>query len=891
MTELNKYIRLYSRYNFVIIPLTQYSKVPIKGLDLEQIYETGKVNYIWERHQGNIGIVSGFNNLLIIDCDSPEAIIWFESQTEYLPTVTVKTRRGHHYWYYVYDIPSDFEPRSFKLVDKDEVFKIDFLFGRRYAVAPPSVVKHNGKTHKYVFIEGYDAVKNELNVALLEFEAFQRLVLKAYKRAGKEYETEKVQENIQQFAPKVGDEVKLTKFLQLVELCKKYYVEGLRQTIWLGLAGIARKLYLPKEVVIEILNKELYEGFNDDDNYKQRLSAIEETYKKPIEEVAGISILTQQIFNEEDARTALFILGRFYGPKVPGVPVFTEDDLGRAQEIIKHGTKIFALIENDWYLLDEKSEKDNKKPQKLKPICAGFLIKDRGFKLQANEPVYVVYNCETRRIGKITLNPIELQDFLGRPILDMHNIKFLLDALIRNHKEKLFLQEIGWYKIKNKRIFIHPLNQSALIEQGLYCDLEPKDIEHFKYINPTKQHEIIRKLLLEGKWLGVKIVLGAASLFVNENMPGFTVFDVGPRGVGKTTTSQFVINLFYKMDTPLTLNATETGFELYMRHFHNLPVLFDETALISDSRLQERIFKIASGIGKLRGTKELSIDITFLRSVVFVTGEWTPQFERRGAERRFLIVPADGWENYTELFTPAELHKIMRESCGCAFDWIKYLEQKGNIDIEIELPGDFEIFVFIPLIEKSLNLLASFYNLTRREISELEKNLCILLNYQLEQLDISVAKIFADFSEFILSRAPYFLIENSLSQQVPRTKIYGVIDPLSNKAFVTREFLEEFKNHIKLDLRTILKIFEDNQVITPTPIPTARGVKKRYTRAKRIKYLGTDIIASVYELDLSKISDTLAGDVTQEAIRQLSSPNPLAEILETEDESEDEVPF
>jgi hypothetical protein len=153
---------------------------------------------------------------------------------------------------------------------------------------------------------------------------------------------------------------------------------------------------------------------------------------------------------------------------------------------------------------------------------------------------------------------------------------------------------------------------------------------------------------------------------------------------------------------------------------------------------------------------------------------------------------------------------------------------------------------------------------------------------------MSVAKIFADFSEFMLSRAPYFLIENSLSQQVPRTKVYGEIDPLSNKASVTREFLEEFKDHIKIDLRTILKIFEDNQVIVPTPIPGARGVKKRYTKAKRIKYLGTDIVASVYELDLSKISETLAEEVSQEAIRQLSSPNPLAEFP---DDEEDEIPF
>jgi len=889
MSELKKFLRLYRKYGLVVIPLAQHSKVPIKGFDLEKVYDTGQVEYYWEKHQGNIGIVSGFNNLLIIDCDSPEAITWFEAQEEFIPTVTVKTRRGHHYWYGLYNVPEDFEKRSIKLNDPDEVFKIEFLFGRRYAVAPPSEVRVNGGIHKYVFIDGYDVFKHELNIALLDFEAYKKLLIKAYKRAGKEYETERVQANVQVFAPKVGDETKVSKFLQIVELCKKYYVEGLRQTIWLGLAGIARKLFLPREVVEDILKKELYEDLSDDDSYKQRLSAIEETYKKSIEEVAGISILTQQVFNEEDARTASFILGRLSKPKIPGVPVYTEDDLGRAQEIIKHGTKVFALIENDWYMLvDSEKDKEDKKPKKLKPVCAGFLLKDRGFKPNTNEPVYVVYNCETRRVGRIGLDTVELQNFLGRPILDTANLKFLLDALIRNHQEKLFLSDIGWYKTGSKRLFIHPLNQSALIEHGLYCDLDPKEVEHFKYVNASKQHELVRELLVEGRWLGVKIVLGVASLFIEDNLSGFTVFDVGPRGVGKTTTSQFVMSLFYNVNVPMTLNATETGFELYMRRFHNLPVLFDETALISDSKLQERVFKIAGGVGKLRGTKDLSVDITLLKSVVFITGEVDPQFERRGAERRYVVVPVDHWGNYTEKVGPQDLHKMMRIACGCAFDYIKFLEQEGEVEIEIELPEHFQIFTFTPLIEKSFNFLKKFYNLSQQEIRMLERNLCALLSFQLEKLDLSIERFLSMFTEFLLSRAPHFVIRNSLDQQIPRNLVFGEIDPIAEKAYITRECLEYFRDFVKLDLRTILKLFEEAGVISVFYTTDATGAVKRYTKAKKIKYAGTEMTVSVYEFDLKKISENIAEELAGAIQRSTGRPNPLSQMITIPEEEEEE---
>jgi len=866
---LLKFLELYRRHNLVVIPLSPLSKVPLQNFNLERVYNTGQVEYDWEDHTGNIAVVSGFNNLLVIDCDSQEAITWLESQEEFIPTATVKTRRGHHYWYYLYNVPNEFEKRSFKLGD------IEFLLGRRYAVAPPSTVKHNELFHQYTFIDGYDVVKHELNIALLDFEAFQKLLDKAHKRAGKKYETEQVKHTAKQYAIDADDQEKLTAFLQIVQLSKQYYTEGLRQTIWMALAGVARKLHLPKETVEEILVKELYEELKDDDSKKQRLSAIEETYKKPIEKIAGISILIQHVFNEEDAQTALNILNRCKEKTQKTHALDPESALSGAQEVVKHMNRTFVLINNYWYWLIENDE-----GKKFIPICSGFLIKDRGFKISTNEPVFIVYNCETRRIGRISLNLTDLQNFLGRPVLNAETLKFLLDALIKRHKEKLFVNEIGWYKTGSKRVFIHPLNQSTLLEHNLYCDLEQRDAELFKYINVQKQHEVVRKLLAEGKWLGVKVILGVASLFIDENLQGYTVFDIGPRGTGKTTSSQFIMSLFYNIHTPVTLNATETGFELYMRKFHNLPILFDETALVSDSKLQERVFKVALGTGKLRGTKNLSVDLTLLKSVVFVTGEVDPNFERRGAERRYIIVPAESWENYTEKFTPAELHKIMQECCGCGFDYIKFLEEH-DVEIKIKLSEEFRIFTFTRLIEKSLNFVAKFYNLSYQEISNLEKSLHTLLSYQLEKVDLSLEKFLSDFAEFLLSRANHFVIRNTLSQSIARNYIYGELDPEEQKLYITREGLEKFKEFVRLDLRTILKLFENAEVLIPVYVSEKNKTKKKYTKARRIKYMDTSFVASVYEFDLKKISEIIQEPFTSAMLQN----------AEKTDLDDDKIPF
>jgi hypothetical protein len=207
------------------------------------------------------------------------------------------------------------------------------------------------------------------------------------------------------------------------------------------------------------------------------------------------------------------------------------------------------------------------------------------------------------------------------------------------------------------------------------------------------------------------------------------------------------------------------------------------------------------------------------------------------------------------------------------------LEQEGDIEIEIELPEHFQIFTFTPLIEKSFNFLKKFYNLSKQEISILERNLCALMSYQLEKLDLSLERFLSAFTEFLLSRAPHFVIRNAYDQQIPRNLVFGEIDPVSEKVYITRECLEYFRDYVKLDLRTILKLFEEAEVISVFYTTDATGTVKRYTKARKIKYSGTEMAVSVYEFDLKKISENIFSEFTEAVSRKTSRPNPLAQAI------------
>jgi len=881
--ELEYFLKIYQRAKLKVIPLAPLSKAPPQNFKLADVYEGKDFYWDWEKWRGNIGIVTGFENFCIIDCDSKEAIEWFESLEEFIPTAVVETRRGHHYWYCIYNAKIE-DRKSYSI--QQENFKVDILFGNKYAVAPPSEIREGGEYHKYVFIEGYDPIKNRLQISLMDIETLRMIIEKAYKKAGRTISAEKIYEKLESIEVLEREEKEnIEKFLKIVELCKNFYYEGNRQNIWLGLAGLGRKLGLRSETIKNILTKELYKNFADEEKLEYRQSTVDYTFQKKLEEVAGISLLAERVFDAETIEEAVKILKpqRYQVIMKEEKPFLTEEALTKAKRVIKIWNKTFALIDDYWYVLSDAGLKkqNGEKIKYLKPICSGFLIKEKGFDVKNQKPIYIVYHLKEKREGEIDLDVINLKNFLNLPILDYKNLDYLWTALLEQKREKKFISEFGWFELnKNKKLFIHPLNNSFLMKYNLFCYLDDNFKSMFWYNNSEKQHEIVKNLLEEGKILGAMIVFSTCSLFLNPRQPGFTVFCVGPRGIGKTTSAQFIISLFYDCNSPLTWEATLTGMELYLRKFKNMPVLFDETTLSKDKALLEFIYMLGSGVGKLRGTKKLSIDIGKIYSVVFVTGEKEPDFPTRGAERRSIIIFVSSWEEYTGLYSKIDLRKTFTTLQGVGFNWIKWLEENQDFEEREELKEEFAIFNFYESIERTLAFLKTYYQLSDDKFKNLKETIEKILYDQFERVDIHFQKLLDNFTEFILKYAPKFIISGILNLKEPQTgEIWGVIDTDKNKLFLRTEVMRKFCEEAKIDLRTALLKLEEKGILIPNIYQTRKGWIKRWdAKPKRIKYQGHSFVVSVYEFDLEKISEEFKDQLISETLKVESEKSILDDL-------------
>jgi len=859
---LEEYLKLYEKYNFKVIPLAFNSKIPIKDLPLHDIYEGKPFYYNWDNHDGNIGIVTGFENLAVIDCDNEETAAWLEEQTEYQPTVVVRTRRGFHYYFIIFDAtPQDQFTTCIK--DKDGKFKIDFCFGKKYVVAPPSEIRENGTIYKYRFLRNFDFATKRLEIAILSLAGYHSLIKKAREKAGKTFMAEEIAEKIKFYKNAVGDVGALNCFLEIVEIIKKYYAEGNRQLFWLGLAGIGRKLGLSKEQVSDILRRELYEALNDTDPWSQRLSAISETYEKDLDQIAGISIITQLVepSTAEHLTTLLKDHARKYQILQKGEDVvLTEEALVQAVKIVKKWGKTFALVEGDWYVLTTKGY--------LKPVCSGFWVIETCYDPNQQKAVLLIKDAKNYREGQVGLDAEEIKEFLARPILDLVNFKYLLYALLDEKKEKQIYHHTGWLVLPNKtKVFLHPLNNEALGRYNLACQLHAnKKLDRlFLYVNVEEQHKIVRKLLHEGNLLGVKIVLGCSALFLDETAKGFSVFDIGPREVGKTLTSQFVVSLFYDATTPLTTKATATGLELIIQRFKNLPVLLDELALISDKSVEELVFLVASGRGKMRGTRTLEIDFREQNSVIFCTGEKELRFDRWGAFRRTLYIEPSVWTDYTIYYHPREIATAVTNMQGVGFDWIKYLE---NNDFEERLPLEqYESFPFMKAIEKALAFLKKYYNLNEAETERLLKKMGEVLSAQAERKMINIEDfVINSFTEFILQNLPRFLIySNDVLTKGPTANVgnlYGIFFVDNNRLFLISKALSDFCDSAKLNENIVKKVLIDKEILIPK-IKITKG-EKAIRQIKRIRYSTISLVASGYEFDLAKLGEEFTNQLLTE---------------------------
>ena len=289
---------------FCPIRLGPYSKTPIDTGWTDPDYDPNVVS--WPRHFGNIGIIPGRSNLLIIDCDTEESIQFFIELANKinlpLDTLTVKTRRGQHY-YYLCPFSSALEKKQF--INQTLNIKIDVLAGSKcQVVAPYSQLKldHEGNVLKPDAKEFVLFVYEPINIPekLIEItpELYNRLINELEKTL------QKTKEKTQTTATVITtptEEKELTdeEIAKIASIVSEYFVEGQRQNLLLYLTGYLRKnLNISEESVYKLY--ELLQTVDDQKDERYRLEAIKRSYEKDLDDIAGKSKL-EEILSKENA--------------------------------------------------------------------------------------------------------------------------------------------------------------------------------------------------------------------------------------------------------------------------------------------------------------------------------------------------------------------------------------------------------------------------------------------------------------------------------------------------------------------------------------------------------------------------------------------------------------
>ena len=177
---------------------------------------------------------------------------------------------------------------------------------------------------------------------------------------------EKKKKKEKKVEPKPKKEISKDTISKLIDVLKPYYVVGYRHNICLYLAGLLRKLGYSFDEAKKVI-EEIATAFNDEE-LKDRIKAVETTFERGLEDIAGSSGLEdvfekffiQKGFDEEDARDrALEVINKIKDIlSAPDIEVYTVvsvyetvDRKGNklyGHKAIVNDTKRGILIVNTW---------------------------------------------------------------------------------------------------------------------------------------------------------------------------------------------------------------------------------------------------------------------------------------------------------------------------------------------------------------------------------------------------------------------------------------------------------------------------------------------------------------------------------------------------------------
>jgi len=772
--DIEIYRKIYEDAGMVTIPLAKNSKIPIKGLPLNDIYDGHNVNGNYEFQ--NIGIVTGRSRIVVFDCDTQESIKFFTGIKSYIETAKVKSRRGMHFYYRISN--ENIHPQRFS---KGNI-AIDLKAGRSYVVAPPSIVDG----HIYTW-DPDDWTWAPPITELSEQEFFA--IIEELKEFC--FKNEQNIENTEKNKKAKGIDIE-----KIIEIIKPYYISGQRQDIVMAIAGIMKKAGIPMEDVIEIV-AEIYNRTSDEDPISQRISAVINTYKKNDIEIAGFSILER---------------------------LLSEDDFQRIADIFQNGNDDM-VVDNHVYVLRDKywwHKITEEKKIKYEMVCKGYKIKKK-YETENQKVAYVIETMDGLNKKMEEYDMKYLEKILGEPVLMDKHAKRIFIGLSKIAPMVRKYERLGWI---DEKTFLHPYIPIPNIEVEIKNNIF--NFKDFIPFNPVKQHQFVHEVLREGKLLAVKMVFAVASLFT-----AFTVIDIAPRWIGKTQTSKIAIQLFYRCRNPLTALATKVAMELILASMKNMPILFDEGSITFDEKIESLVFMLFTKKGTARGTKELRVKLYDLESVCFITSEKEIDFSRLGAFRRFIGLNVSSFSEYTELFSVEDTEKYIQSFYGCGVDYILHYTSCNRIIPDNFLQKYSKMGEIPNGVEKAIALLEDYY---QERFDKTRKSIIQVFESQNSEVEKDTFEIFMDILEsWIAQKINHFI---TLSIEIPKTDIYGIIEHTEEKkVWIIAKIFEKFCSENGFSVKYILKQAKERKILvtkdhnrfaTPKKFPVIGTVQSCY---------------------------------------------------------------
>ncbi|MEM4234889.1 MAG: bifunctional DNA primase/polymerase [Candidatus Methanomethylicaceae archaeon] len=757
----------YFKLNFHVIRLKDNSKEPVNKWREPQ-------NWIQDPSDvngGNIGIIC--DQIIVFDADTLETIEFLEQIQEFRETTRVRTRKGKHYYFLR---SGDFLVKTEKIY-KDKI-KIDVKADGGYVVAPPSQI--DGV--EYVFETDLE------NIRMLTLEEYQNLLGRIKEKLGLLKKEGGSAPNHRKGEIDLG---------KLKEVLKRHYREGVRQDIVLYTSAILRKKGVDQETVKNFIAELCHETLDFD--IRQRLSGVEATYKKAVSELKGISGLLELGISREELRC---ISGK-------------EDNFSTTT-----GTELgVGFLTDDTYVYAVKN-----KGGKTERFLIGPRIKVAS-KIYSGVDVMFEIEFEGRRKIMREIKDIEaIRKLTGIEVFqEKAYLQWLVEETRNGVPERYNRTQTGW----EDDIFIYPTFQPNDVWENWFWY---RKIKQYKS-NIGLHHKLVIEALRDGKYLAVVYAFCLASILNNplETNPG-VLFITGPARAGKTTVAKLGVNLFLPSHNVfVTSHTTSVGFELLMKSLKDLPILFDECVL-KNLDLEKIVFMVASRVGKVRGTKDLSINISDIASNIIFTSEALEQstFKRAGAQRRLCSLTLDDFQRSAfSALRIEDIHKF-NKCWGAGLDIIEFIVKNKEKVVNLKETEEKAIernslhslyHVALPMLT-AIRVFEEFYH----EEFPVTYNTCLaLLNEQKEEFEKKtdlVERFRDEFAQFLVQKA-----NQIIDLQNTDKKTYG--DIIGQKEgedfFILTKAFADFCYELGLEMKLLIRELVNSNILIPG---SGRGFRK-----------------------------------------------------------------